>query len=380
VNTESIDILLTGDFCPIHRIEELALKGDYSSIFNEFIEVFQGNDLNIVDLECPLTSSKYERSKTGPHQKAHPDCINILHYANVELAVMANNHIMDYGVQGVEDTMSLCEKYGIEPLGIGRTLEDASRPIIKEIKGKKVGFLNFADNEFLSTPDGEYTCKPIDPVRCWYDIIQAKERSDYLIVIVHAGNEFYQLPSSRTKGLYRYFVDIGADAIVSHHTHAFSGYEVYKSKPIFYGLGNFIYDNPFKRNESWNRGYVVKLSLSDSVDFEIIPLNQNNEIPGVFHLNRQEEEVFFNEMNQLNEVIANDKLLEERFQGYCLNVNPMYDAFIEPNFGKNISALRKRRLFPKLMTKRKRLLLLNIIRCESHRDVLLRMLKPYEKQ
>ena len=80
----------------------------------------------------------------------------------------------------------------------------------------------------------------------------------------------------------------------------------------------------------------------------------------------------------MNAIIANDQLLEAEFENYCNSVFPMYDAFIEPSFGKYVAAIRKRGFFPKLMSRRKRLLLLNIARCESHRDVLLRLLKKYE--
>jgi poly-gamma-glutamate synthesis protein (capsule biosynthesis protein) len=120
------------------------------------------------------------------------------------------------------------------------------------------------------------------------------------------------------------------------------------------------------------------LKLSEKIDFDIIPLNQCNEIPGVSHLNEDEEKAFTQRITELNAIIADDKLLEIEFNKYCEKVNPMYDAFIEPYFGKTITSLRKRGLFPKLMGKRKRLLLLNITRCESHREVLQRLLKKYE--
>ena len=371
-------ILITGDFCPINRIEELALKGDFQSILNDFIDVFRGNDLNIVNLECPLTRSDNARPKSGPHQKASPETIDILKYADVSLAVMANNHIMDYGNKGVKDTLDTCEKAGIDTAGIGRSVAEAGKPYSVEIKGKKIAFLNFADNEFLSTPDNTYTCKPLDPVKCTYDIKNAKKEHDYVFVIVHAGNEFYELPSPRTKELYRYFIDQGADVVVAHHTHAFSGYEMYNNKLIFYGLGNFIFDWPGKINDRWNMGYVVRFSVSDKIYFEIIPLKQGNEEPGVFHLNNDEEAGFKEEIERLNGIIIDDEKLEKEFHNYCEKVYPMYDAFIEPYFGKYITALRKRGLFPKLLSRRKRILLLNIIRCESHRDVLLRMLKRYK--
>ena len=378
MNTDPIKILLTGDFCPINRIEEMALSGDYESIFNDFIGVFKDNDLNIVDLECPLTKSVSARPKTGPHQKADPECIKILTHANIHLAAMANNHIMDYDARGVLDTMELCNANNINTVGIGLTKEHARKPYSVIIKNKKIAILNFADNEFLSTPDGTFNCNPLNPVRCFYDIEAARKDHDYLIVIIHAGNEFYALPSPRTKELYRFIIDSGADAIISHHTHAFSGYELYRSKPIFYGLGNFIYDWPGKLKEDWNIGFVVRLKISDKIEFEIIPLKQNIEKPGIFHLDNKETEDFFKEITRLNMIIEDDKLLKAEFLNYCQSVFPMYDAFIEPYFGKHIASLRKRGFFPKFLSKRKRLLLLNLTRCESHRDVLIRFLKRYE--
>lgn len=375
---KTIKILLTGDFCPINRIENLALRHEFSDIFNDFSNVLNGNDLNITDLECPLTLSNTARPKTGPHQKAHPDCINILKHAGIHLAAMANNHIMDYGSEGALDTMELCAKNGINTIGIGKTREEAARPYSTIIQNKKIAVLNYADNEFLTTPDRALTCNPIDAVQCFYDIRIAKQNHDYVIVIMHAGNEFYELPAPRTKKLYRSVIDMGADAIISHHTHAFSGYEVYNSKPIFYGLGNFIYDWPGKAYTRWNKGYVVKLQLMDKIDYEIIPLKQCNDKPGVFHLNEKEKKSFYIEIDRLNQIIADDQQLEAEFQKYCQSVYPMYDAFIEPYFGKYLTALRKRGLFPKLMNRKKRLFLLNLARCESHRDVLIRMLKQVE--
>jgi poly-gamma-glutamate synthesis protein (capsule biosynthesis protein) len=372
---EAIKITFTGDFCPLNRVEDLARQQDFGTVFNDFMDVFLGNDLNVVDLECPLTILGLARKKTGPHQKAHPDGVNLLKYAGIHLAAMANNHIMDYGAEAVRDTLKLLRANGIRTVGIGHTLEEASKPYSVNLKGKRIAILNVADNEFLTAPDGSFVCNHIDPVRCFQSIGQARSDHDYVFVIAHAGNEFYELPSPRTKSLYRGMVDAGADAVVSHHTHAYSGYEVYRSGHIFYGLGNFIYDWPGKRNTGWNRGYVVRLHLMDKVEFEVIPLKQGNEEPGVRHLNSEEEEAFRNNLARLNGIIADDEQLEQKFQEYCESVFQMYDAFLEPYFGKYVTALRKRGLFPRLVSKRKRLLYLNLIRCDSHREVLLRLLK-----
>ena len=149
-----IKILVTGDFCPINRVEELVLKGDYKSVFNDFSDVFVGNDLNVVDFECPLTLSDKARPKTGPHQKAHPDCIGILKEADINLAAMANNHIMDYDTSGAQDSIDLCQSNNISTVGIGKTITDASKPYTKEINGRTIAIFNIADNEFLTTTDG----------------------------------------------------------------------------------------------------------------------------------------------------------------------------------------------------------------------------------
>lgn len=401
--TEPIRILFTGDLCPHNRIEKFALEGKFDSVFNDFTDVFQGNDLNVSDLECPLTLSDKARAKIGPHQKAHPNCIGLLKYASIGLVAMSNNHIMDYGAEGATETIRLCKAEGIGTVGLGHGAgsgeqeagsrergaesreqragkgEPAARdPYILETKGKRIAVLNFADNEFLTIPGSELQANSIDPVNNYYDIQKAQKGNDFVILIIHGGNEFYHLPSPRIKNLCRYYIDQGVDAIISHHTHRFSGYEVYRGKPVFYGLGNFIYDWPGRVNSDWNQGYVVKLEISEKIDFNIIPLKQGNEMPGVFHLDEDETIAFHKELNRLNEIISDDLKLESEFRRYCETVFPMYDAFIEPYFGRFITAMQKRGLLPKLMNRRKRLLLLNLTRCESHREVLLTMLKKYE--
>jgi poly-gamma-glutamate synthesis protein (capsule biosynthesis protein) len=257
--TDEIKIVFTGDLCPHKRIEKLAGEGRYDKIFNDFIEVFEGNDLNVTDLECPLTESTTGRPKTGPHQKAHPETIGILKYANIGLAAMANNHMMDYGAKGAMQTINLLHDAGIATTGIGENAERARAYFVLNAKNKSIAILNFADNEFLTAPGSTIQCNPIHPVHNYNDITKARQENDFVIVIMHGGNEFYHLPSPRIKDLYRHYINIGADAIISHHTHAYSGYEVYQEKPIFYGLGNFIYDWPGKTHSDWNKGYVVKL-------------------------------------------------------------------------------------------------------------------------
>jgi hypothetical protein len=373
-----IKILITGDFCPHNRIEELALKSDYQAVFNDFMDVFRGNDLNVTDLECPLTLLDKGRIKTGPHQKANPACIELLKYAEIKLAALANNHIMDYGSEGAKQTIEICHQSGINTIGTDSNAENARKPFIFSIRNKKFAFINVADSEFLTAPDGPYRANPINPVNTYYDIVKAKKLCDYVIVLVHGGNEFYHLPSPGTKALYRFLIDSGADAVISNHTHCFSGYEVYKEKPVFYSLGNFIYDWPGRVSTDWNKGYAVRLLFTDKILFDLIPLKQGNEIPGVFLLNEKEENEFQKTLLARNQLIADDTKLAQSFKKYVEKVTPMYDAFIEPYFGWVYNALRQRGFLPNMLGRKKRLLLLNLTRCEAHREVLMQILKSNE--
>src|SRR6187549_1350135 len=121
---EPIKILFTGDFCPHNRVEQLSKQGNYAAVFNDFIQVFEGNDLNVTDVECPLTESKKRIPKTGPYQFAAPHNIGILKFANIGLAAMANNHIMDCDAEGAIDTINVCNNAGIATVGIGRTVAE----------------------------------------------------------------------------------------------------------------------------------------------------------------------------------------------------------------------------------------------------------------
>ena len=371
---ETIKILFTGDFCPHNRIEQLSKQADYKSIFNDFISAFQDNDLNVTDIECPLTTTTQRNPKTGPYQFAAPHNIEILKYVNIGLASMANNHMMDCGAEGVMDTIQLCKEAGIQTVGIGKNEVERRKPFSTIIKGKKIAIINLAENEFIAAAGSDVAANGLHLVNNYYDITAAKKTHDFVLLVAHGGNEFYNLPSPRIKETYRFFIDIGADAVISNHTHCYSGYEVHNGKPIFYSLGNFIYDWPEKVNVDWNFGFVVKLILSDTIRFEIIPLKQNSGVPGLFHLNEQELATFSAKQQQLNDIINDDIKLAGAFNDYCHSVKRMYEAYIEPGFGKYIASLRARGFFPKFMKKKKKLLLLNLTRCEAHRDVLLNFL------
>ena len=179
------------------------------------------------------------------------------------------------------------------------------------------------------------------------------------------------------KKTFRFFVDAGADAVINHHTHCFSGDEVYKGAPIFYSLGNFCFDWQNKRNSVWNEGYIVSLVFNeDKLSFKKHPIVQGNEKAGVRLMTKLESVSFNNRVEELNRIIQNDILLENEYEKY-INKEARYVVNIfEPYYNRYLMALRNRGLLPSLLGRKKKLQILNMIRCEAHRD---KVLKSFDK-
>ena len=375
---ELVSVLFTGDFCPHGRVEELVKKSQFEAIFGDFLSVLQSTDLNVTDLECPLTTSEYKRKKTGPHQKASPLNAKLLGFGNFQLVALANNHIMDYGEKGVQDTLTELSNYKINFVGLNKNYYESRKPFVFQSKGKKIAIINISENEFVTLPENNFYVNKLNVFDNFVDIQKAKSENQFVVIIFHGGNEHYNLPSPERQKLMRLYVLAGADAIISHHTHCYSGYEIFKGSPIFYGLGNFIYDLPGRINSPWNLGFAVKLIFNETISFEIFPYEQCGLTPGITLL-QNENQLFYENLYKLNHIIQDEEKLIKNFKDYCNKISNGYENFLEPNFGKPISFLRLKGAFPKLMGHQKKRLFLNLFRCSTHNEAMVNILKKYEE-
>ncbi|MDR2951255.1 MAG: CapA family protein [Prevotella sp.] len=378
----SAKILITGDFCPNGRIVDLINKEYYSKIFNNFLPLLNAHDLNITNLECPLYSGQTPILKSGPNLKSEPKSIELLKFGNFHLVTLANNHIMDHGADGLSSTLDICNNNNIFTVGAGINFEETQKVFYQTINCIKIAIVNFAENEF-STSDGyQPGANPLNPVQNYYSINSARNNADFVLVIIHGGHEYYQLPSPRMQQHYRFFIDAGADAIIGHHTHCYSGYELYKSKPIFYSLGNFLFDNKNHIDDMWNYGFAVSLEFSSNgkFNFNLHPYVQSGIIPGIFLLNKNKLEEFKEKINNLNHQIASPDILQNEFLKLIKKRERAYMSYIEPIGNRYMLALQDSGLLPFLYSKKKRRTLLNIIRCESHRDILIKLLKEKDNE
>ena len=373
-----IKIGFTGDFCPWLRVENEFKTNNWQPLFKEVKPFFDGNDLNVLDLECPLTTSNDGIQKTGPHIKANPETAIILNHLNCELVATANNHFKDYGWKGMKETYEALTKHKISWLGSGANFEEASKTFYWKKDNTTIAFINVTENEWTTTVDSNPGCHPEDLAANFYKIQEAKINADFVVVIAHGGHEHYELPSPRMKKWYRFFVDAGADAVIAHHTHIISGYEVYNEAPIFYSLGNFCFDWQELRNLPWNKGMIVRLSFEKGkpITFETEFVSQNNDVVGLSLLNEDEKKVMLEHLKKLNAIILDDVKLDTEFKKYAETWKAVMNTWIQPYKGKIMSSLYKRGFLPSIITKRKKLLYTNLIRCEAHRDILLQSINP----
>lgn len=367
-------LLICGDFAPKYILYSKIKNDTVGNNFDEAKKYFTNADYSILNLESPISETNNGIRKSGPALKAPINTIKLIKDLGVKCVTLANNHFMDQGEDAATNTMSLCEKCGIDFVGAGKNLAEARTVLYKEINGITLGIYNICEQEFSIAKEDKPGCAPLNPIQNFYDIKQAKEKCDYLIVIVHGGTELYPLPTPRMKETYHFFVDAGADAIINHHQHCYSGYEIYNEKPIFYGIGNFIFDNNGTKNKLWEEGYMVELDLNKEkpIKFNLIPYTQTiNQNPFLQIVTDQKE--FKKQVEELNEIINCDTKLKEEFKKLTMNKKKAYESFLMPNM-PFVKSLYFRNLIPAI-SQTQRTLLLNLIRCESHRDILLKILE-----
>lgn len=364
-------IIIAGDYVPQYRVLRLIQEKKYEEVFASVKDLTSTVDYSIVNLECPYVPNDDTEPiiKTGPNLKCEiPEMMDSIKWMGFDCVTLANNHFRDYGQVGVENTISVCKKSEIEYVGGGLSLNEAERTLYKNIKGKVLAIINCCEHEWSIAKNDRGGSNPLNPIKQYYSIQEAKHKADYVIVIVHGGAELYNLPLPRMKETYRFFVDAGADLVINHHQHCFSGYEVYNGKTIFYGLGNFCFDRQ-NAKDCWYEGYMVLINFKEeNIDFTLIPYEQCKSKPVITILNHREE--FDNRIMQLNNIISDDELLLDSFHGLSAKRKSSIKSMLEPYRSFITKALFSRGLLPSFATPLKLKYLLGHIQCESHKDVM----------
>ena len=257
-----IKIVLVGDVMLADGPGRLIRAGQ--DPFRYVAAALKGADMTIGNLECVIASTGKPEPKPYTF-RAPKQSLRLLkkYFSAVSLA---NNHSGDFGKAAFSEMLQLLEQHQIPYFGGGSNLRTAHQAYIREIHGKRIavlGYNGFFPRSFEAHEDA--------PGIAWLDEdmvvsgIQHTKQSlsvDFLIVYPHWGWEYQKLASSRQRQMARLMIDAGADAVVGGHPHVTQDIEFYKGKPIFYSLGNFVFDGFSDRDT--RTGWLLELTLKQA--------------------------------------------------------------------------------------------------------------------
>lgn len=224
----------------------------------------------VSDRGSPLSGKAYTFRTSTQRAK---DMLSI----GADLAGLANNHVYDYGKNAFLDTIDTFRQMGIPTVGAGANAKEAYAPYYYEQSGVKIAFIaaSRAEKNYM-TPVATETTPGIagcyDTALVCAQIKEAKKQADYVIIYVHFGAEYSTTIEKVQRKTAQDFIDAGADLIVGHHAHILQGIEYYKGKPIFYGLGNYL----FNSNDQASALLEVTFQSPNEPVFKIIPCRQKD--------------------------------------------------------------------------------------------------------
>lgn len=370
-------ILIGADLVPTKSNIDLFIQSDRKSLIGEgLIKVFDKAALRVFNLEIPLTDSETPIIKEGPNLIASIDTINGYKALGVDLLTLANNHILDQDVQGLESSVECLNKAGIEHVGSGKNIQSASRPFIYDFNGRRIGFYACVEHEFSLAEKDKPGANAFDPLWSFDHVFNLKSDTDFVIVLYHGGKEHYRYPSPMLQKICRRFVEKGADLVICQHSHCIGCEENYLDGTIVYGQGNFIFDD--SDEECWQTSLLVK--IEDDFTVSYLPLVKVGN--GVRLADAKRGEEIMQEFHSRSVDIIKPGFIEEQYKQFADSALEFYlkalsgkksiwfrvlnkisgGRYMNHYLLNTYGVLNKVRIF-------------NYIDCEAHRELLLQAMK-----
>lgn len=239
-------------------------------------------DYTIVNLECPATDIVAPLTKKYVF-RAEPAWLTDLRKAGITHGILANNHSYDQGRAGLVSTAKNMELSGITPIGFGQTQTAACAPVVLLKNGMEVAIFSSVTlplEGWMYLDNSPGMCQAsIDDLVQSVSSYRAAHPASFIVVTLHWGVEYQSTPTPLQRAQAKSLVTAGTDLIVGHHPHVVQTYERVNGKPVFYSIGNLIFDNP---RAITHRGILVKLTLRPKKnDITIIPYEAVKNKPGI---------------------------------------------------------------------------------------------------
>lgn len=237
---------MTGDILLDRGVRHVIERQGVDRLFSTAIDsVLQEADVVVGNLECPATKIKAPVMKQYIF-RAEPEWLEALHRHGITHLNLANNHAIDQGREGLLDTKENIRKAGITPIGAGKNMQEAVLPVLLSEHPRRtwlIASLQLALENYPHLPDRPSVSQQSIDALC-HEIARLRHDDPqcYIIVSLHWGWENHVEVVPRQRYEVRRLIDAGADALVCHHTHTRQPMETYRGKPVYYGLGNFIFD------------------------------------------------------------------------------------------------------------------------------------------
>lgn len=347
-------ILIGGDISPKKtEVNELFAKGDIKTLFGDVAELAKTADRFIVNVECALTTTEKGIKKFGPCLKSDPKCADTLKKLGVTDVALSNNHVFDYGVQGLKDTMANLERVGLPYMGVGENDTDARKIYYIEQNGQKIAVINACEHEYSYALPDRMGANAYDPYLTMQDIREAKKNAQHVIVVFHGGKELCQYPSPRLRNLCREMVYCGADVVLTQHSHCIGCYEAFENGHILYGQGNFHFCWP-NREDFWYTGLLVELEIEKNVKIRFIPIVTREF--GIELAKREEQAEIMRSFAERNEELKNGKWLDG-WKAYCKGAEKWYKGVLFGVYASDDPMEREQQFA-------------HYLDCEAHADIL----------
>lgn len=378
----NIKIALVGDIAPT--------KAHRYSLNNNLSELLGRAHIRLGNLEIPIFHGSLQaRKKSGPSLYGNENHENII--SKFSILSLANNHIMDYGLPGLESTLKICERCYVQTVGAGTNLSIAKSPKIIDIGNKKIAILACCETQFGIATTDRPGVAPFS-YSIFKQIRDLKNIADLIIISIHGSLEMIPWPSPKWQELLRSFINEGATIVHGHHSHVPQGYEMYKNGLIFYGLGNFLVDpRRWKRtkNTLWSILPIVNIYENNvTVEIESVVVKKVNNRIEVCLSSEGEKERHIKYLDKVNTAIKDICLLNGIYQeisirifnGYYRNILGITNAsncltvrgkieYCLKDMKKALSRFNKVKSFNEI-TQKETLPLWLMFACESHRYVI----------
>jgi poly-gamma-glutamate synthesis protein (capsule biosynthesis protein) len=274
-----LKILFIGDVMLGRLVNRFLNRASPAYPWGNTLPIFKKADLRIGNVESVISDrgSPWNVTPKVFHFRSDARNIETLKIAGINAVSLANNHTLDFEYEGMFEMLRILDDAGIDHAGAGANLEEAARPVLFDLAGKKIALIAFTDNE----PDWEATVKgpgvfyvPIDPEdhraeRLFERVRQTRNEADVLIVSAHWGPNWGYRPRKNHIPFGHRLIDAGADIVFGHSCHVFQGVELYRGRPILYSTGDFIDDYAVDEMERNDESFIFLIEISDDNTFQL---------------------------------------------------------------------------------------------------------------